>query len=203
MECGTLQTFKLSNFQTLKLLNFQTLKLLLNMDYHEHLIRPLSRHFVDQLVQEIYDYPSDFAIIYKLIFDQEIKVAWRAAWACQKISEKHPEWFTEVHFNEIALLTIFTSHGGLKRGCLSILNNLNIPDPVPVELVNACFEWMISLKSPISVQALSMKMLHRICKIEPDFKYELIAYLENVDSYSYSAGFNSTRTNVLKSLINK
>lgn len=173
------------------------------MDYREHLIRPLSRHFVDQLAMEVFANPSDTNAVYSLMFDHEVKVAWRAAWACQKISEKYPEWFTEIQFTEIALLAISTSHGGLQRGCLSVLHNLPIPNPIPVELINACFDWMVSQKSPVAVQALSMKMLFRICKIEPDFKQELIAYLENIDSSTYSAGFNSTRKNVLNLLINK
>ena len=173
------------------------------MDYREHLIRPLSRHFVDQLVQEIFINPADSKIIYQLIFDPEVKVAWRAAWACQKISEVHSEWFGDAQFNELASLAISTVHGGLQRGCLSILLNLPIPNPIQVEFINACFEWMVSPKSPIAVQAISMKILFRICCIEPDFKPELRAYLENVDASAYSAGFNSTRKNVLKLLINK
>lgn len=173
------------------------------MDYREHLIRPLSKLFVDQLVQEIFDYPSDMQIVYKLIFDSDEKVAWRAAWACQKISDKHPEWFTDLYFFELASLAISTAHGGLLRGCLSILNNLPIPEPIPVDFINACFDWMISPKSPIAVQSYSMKMLFRICIIEPDFKQELIAYLENLDAGSYSAGFNSARKNVLNALSNK
>ena len=173
------------------------------MDYRTHLLRPLSRHFVDILVQEIFVNPSDAVLIYRLIFDTDVTVAWRAAWAYQKISEKHPDWLNDLQFLEIATLAISTSHGGLKRGCLSILNNLPVPNPIPVDFINACFDWMVSPKSPIAVQALSMKMLYRICVIEPAFKTEIIAYLENIDPNDYSAGFNSTRKNVLKALINK
>jgi len=173
------------------------------MDYREHLLRPLARHFVDLLVQEVFLHPGDAKLIYQLIFDEEIKVAWRAAWACQKMSERNPDWFTDHQFTELAALTISTPHGGLKRGCLSILNNLPLPGDIPVEFINACFDWMVSPKSPIAVQALSMKMLYRICLKEPDFKPELLAYLENIDSDAYSAGFNSTRRNVLKLLKNK
>jgi hypothetical protein len=48
-----------------------------------------------------------------------------------------------------------------------------------------------------------MKMLLRICRNEPDFKPELMAYLENIDFENYSAGFKSTRNNVLKALKSK
>ena len=173
------------------------------MDYRKYLFSPLSRHYVDLLVLEIFANPSDFELVYQLIFDPDKKIAWRAAWACQKISEKHPEWFNDTHFNELSILSVSTSHGGLLRGCLSVLNNIPLPNPIPVEFINACFEWMVSPKSPVSVQALSMKMLLRICTLMSDFKPELMAHLENTESGTYSAGFNSTRKNVLKTLNSK
>lgn len=173
------------------------------MDYREHLRQPLSKRFVDILALEIFANPTDFDVVYQLIFDDNEKVAWRAAWACQKISAKHPEWFNNIHFIELAKLTISTKQGGLQRGCLSVLNNIPLPNSIPVEFINACFDWMVSFKSPIAVQALSMKMLLRICQKEPDFKPELVAYLENIDFENYSAGFKSTRKHVLNTLKSK
>ncbi|MFA6580306.1 MAG: hypothetical protein WCS79_00720 [Paludibacter sp.] len=173
------------------------------MDYREHLFRPLSLHFVDQLVDEIFSNPDDFEIIYTLIFDTEEKVAWRAAWACQKISEKFPVWFTEKQFMELAGLAISTPHGGLKRGCLSVLYNLDLPDSIPVDFLNSCFEWMISPRSPIAVQALSMKLLYKICLKEPDLINEFRTYLESISPDDYSKGFNAARNKILKNLIAK
>ena len=170
------------------------------MDYRDQFLTPLSKHYTDRLAQEVFENPIDFDTVYQLIFDPEDKVAWRAAWACQKISERYPEWFSEKMFQELVALAISTLHGGVQRGCLCILNNLTLPNPIPVELLNACFEWMVSPKSPISVQALSMKILFSICQKEPDFKPELKAYLENIDYECYSPGFNSTRKNILKAL---
>jgi hypothetical protein len=158
---------------------------------------------VDHLAQEIYANPSDFETIYQLIFDMDEKVAWRAAWACQKISEKHPEWFTDKQFKKLATLAISTSHGGLHRGCVSILYNLKLPDPIPVDLLNACYEWMISPRFPISVQAYSMKIIYEIRQLEPDLFPEFRATLESISPHDYSKGFNASRNNILKKLIDK
>jgi hypothetical protein len=173
------------------------------MEYREHLSRPLSKYFLEGIVRTVFENPSDFHLLFQLIFDEDEKVAWRAAWACTKMSEREPEWFSQEQIRELMSFTLTTTHGGLLRGCMSILQNLPLPNSIPVEFINACFDWMISPKSPIAVQSLSMKMLLRICKIEPDFKPELAAYLENIDSDAYSAGFNSTRKHVLNSLKNK
>ncbi len=171
------------------------------MDYRELLIHPLSLRFVDKLVLQVFQQPEDFSVVYHLIFDSEIKVAWRAAWTCQKISEKHPEWFTAKQFHELTALCLSTKHGGLLRGCLSILLNLNIPDPIPIDLLNRCFEWMISPKVPIAVQAISMKILNEICIIEPAFIPEFVTYLESVSPDDFSKGYNAARRNILKKLI--
>lgn len=168
------------------------------MDYREELFRPLSIRFVDGLVSEVFQHPTDFQIVFQLIFDSDLKVAWRAAWACQKISEKYPEWFSHSYFEELVNLTISTNHGGLKRGCLSILNNISSPDSIPVEIINSCFEWMISPRSPIAVQALSMKMLYRICQSQPNFIPEFRLYLNAILPEDYSKGFNATQRNILK-----
>jgi len=170
------------------------------MNYREFLLRPMSKHFVDHLAEEIFLNTDDFDIVYQLIFDEEITVAWRAAWACQKISEKMPELLSDDQFNEIAALTISTTHQGLKRGCLSVLNNLTIPRPVPVDLLDACYEWMISMKSSIAVQALSLRLLQKFCEIEVGLIPELMAYLENFETEDLSPGMKASRRNVIKAL---
>ena len=101
------------------------------MDYRAHLLLPLSKRYIDQLALEVFIHPETFARIYELIFDTDTTVAWRAAWACQKISEKQPELFTDKQFNELAAFTIASSHDGIKRGCLGTLNNLPLPQPIP------------------------------------------------------------------------
>lgn len=170
------------------------------MNYREQLSSPISKNFLDELVQNVFDNPKDFQHVFQLIFDADNKVAWRAAWACAKVSEKHPDWFSDKQVVEIMEFTISISHGGIHRGCLSILSNLPLPNPIPVDFINACFDWMISPKFPIAVQSLSMKILYSICQREPELSIELKAYLENVDFENYSAGFNSTRKNILKKL---
>lgn len=170
------------------------------MDYRAHLYQPLTTHFIDFVVAAVYANPADFEVVYQLVYDENITVAWRAAWACQKISEKHPEWFTEEQFLELTALAIATNQQGLRRGCLSTLCNLKLPEPLPVELINACFDWMVSPHEAIAVQAKSMRLLQNICRVIPEFKSELKICLETIDHECYSAGFKSTRKNVLKEL---
>ena len=75
--------------------------------------------FITPIISGIVAY-TIFTSTQRLIFDTEISVAWRAAWACQKVSEKHPELFSSEQFLEISALAKSTSHQGLKRGCLCV-----------------------------------------------------------------------------------
>jgi hypothetical protein len=100
---------------------------LLLSNYAHHQSLSILLFYVDILANEIYTHPADFEQIFQLIFKLDEKFKWRAAWACQKISEKHPEWFNENHFFALKSLVLSTSNGGLLRGCLSMLNNITFP----------------------------------------------------------------------------
>lgn len=171
--------------------------------YRIKLISSLSRNMIDEIALTVYDNVKNFDRIFELIFDNDEKVAWRAAWACEKIIRKFPEFIDNHKIEQITTLTLNTKHDGLHRISLSILNSIPSNDTFNVELINSCFEWMNSLKQPIAVQALSLKLLLKYCKVEPELIPELIAYLENFESDQFSPGMLSCRKNALKELKKK
>jgi hypothetical protein len=173
------------------------------MDFREAFLTPLSKLYIDRIVQEIEQSPESFNVVYHLIFDNNKNIAWRAAWACQKLSIKHPDWFSEKSYMALSELALTTSHSGLQRGCLAILSNLTVPSTISVDFINACFDWMQSTRSAIAVQAYSMKLLYSISIKEPAFKSELLACLESMDVHLYSSGLICTRKNIINSLNNK
>ncbi|MCE5331133.1 MAG: hypothetical protein LLF95_03215 [Bacteroidales bacterium] len=170
------------------------------MNLRVELSNPASIGYIDTIIQFVYDYPVEFQELFEMAFDTDKNIAWRAGWACDKISRKKPEWFTGKHIERICLQLIDEKHGGVLRSLLSILNNLKLPENIPVELINKLFDWMISPRSDVSHQALSMKILYKLSLIQPDFKPELLAYLENISTYDYTPGFISTRKKILKLL---
>jgi len=170
------------------------------MEYRNLLKNNLSRQLIDNVALSVYDNISDFQIVYNLIFDDDKKVAWRAAWACEKMIQKFPEFVDDNKKEQLISLAISTNHPGLHRLSLSILNSLSFGNSIPVELLNSCFEWISSDKQTIAVQALSLKLLLKFCIIEPDLKQELIAYLTNIDLNNLSPGMVSTCRNALKQL---
>ena len=144
--------------------------------------------------------PETFQTIFKLMFDKNEKVAWRAAWICEKISEKHPSFFTSQSIFQIIELATTTTYSGVLRLTLSTLLNLSLPENLPVEFINLCFDRMVSLRQTVAVQVLSMKILYEFTKQEPDFRTELKNILESIEPEEYTVGYKTARRNILKRL---
>jgi len=163
-------------------------------------MQPASLIKYETLFAEASENPEVFSEVFELMFDADEKIAWRASWICEKVSERSPHFYSEKNLERIILLATSTLFTGLQRLLLSIIFNLDLPENVSVEFINTCFERMVSLKSPVAVQVLSMKILYKFTKREPDFKGELKNYLESVDIENYSAGYRSARKIILKKL---
>lgn len=173
------------------------------MDYYRELSYPTSKLFAERLARDVLVNPDKISKVYDLIFDSNPNVAWKAAWIGQKVSENNPQLFTSQHSVDLMNLSLTTSHQGVRRGCLAILRNISLPEPIPVDFLDACFNWMISPRVPVSVQVLSMKILFRFCLIERDIIPEFWAILSTTPPTDYSPGFNAARNKILKKLMNR
>lgn len=160
-------------------------------------------HEINQVRDEILQFPEKFDQLFDLIFDHKFKDAWRVAWTVEKIAEKNTTLFSTKNTLKLMEFACTIQKSGLLRSVLSIIINLPLPNEIPVKFINTCFDKMISMKEPVAVQALSMKMLQRIANKEPDFIPEIIVTLENVDTSNVSAGYIAIRRNVLNTLYKK
>ena len=172
------------------------------MNFRDVLAHRLTMEEVHLVRDELISDKEQFADFFQLIFQDPYKIAWQAAWICEKVSEVDVSLFTDEDYHQLIDFTLTNKEDSLQRLCLSVLLNLPLRKPLSVEFINNCFEQMVSPKKPVGVQVLSMKNLHKICLVEPDFADEMLACLENLDYINYSSGFIAARKNVIKSLIN-
>ncbi|MDO9152392.1 MAG: hypothetical protein Q7U47_01565 [Paludibacter sp.] len=93
------------------------------MNLREQLKNPASLGYIDILIQHVIGNSDLFEELYTLMFDQDKDIAWRAGWACDKISRKHPEYFTELKKNKILDAIPQEHHNGKLRSFLSLMNN--------------------------------------------------------------------------------
>lgn len=170
------------------------------MNYKEILAETVTSSTYKDLFEAASNNLDEFQVVFELMFEKKEKIAWRAGWICEKVSEVSPHFFTESLMKRIIDLVVETPYAGLQRSLLSMVLNLGLPVDVSVDFINLSFDRMISPKSPISVQVLSMKVLYEFTKREPDLKRELKVYLESIDVNNYSVGYRSARKNILKKL---
>lgn len=163
---------------------------------------PIFKLSIETLVQDICRQPEDLKDMYQLISDEKQTVSWRAIWVCEKVSEVHPSWFMPL-LDDIMQRLLVCRHDGSKRLLLSIIYNVPIPTPLPVNLLNYCLDHMLSPQETISVQALCIRMAYLLCKHEPELLRELELILENTDTDFYSIGVKTTIRNILKKINGK
>ncbi|MDR0874324.1 MAG: hypothetical protein LBN27_12820 [Prevotellaceae bacterium] len=164
---------------------------------NDFLLSSLSRRHTDQIALWATESDENFEELYQLIFAKDPKTAWRAAWAVEKVCERQPERLAPKLAEIIAALPHFR-HDGSKRSLLLVILRAPLPEPIPVELINLCFEWLVSPRESVAVQVNCLKVLDKIARREPDLQQEIALYLSG-DLSEYSVGYRTAARNWLKS----
>jgi len=161
------------------------------MDVRQQLVTILNVDFTHQLAAEAAHNRSLFDELFALCSDNEKRAAWRAAWVIEKVALKNAESFNNQDVERIIEMTLNTPYEGVRRSCLTMLLHFPQITEVNIDLLNACYNWLLSPKQPIAIQALSLKLVHRFCSFEPELLNELRVVVENIDQEMYSKGMKS------------
>lgn len=158
-----------------------------------------TRYQLEEFLLYLSEHPGEFPRLFNIIDEaSDSKVAFRTLWACEKVSQRWPEWWTEDQKNYIRTLVLTSSHTGMLRLGLSILNSFPPSPEIDVELLNALYERMLQPSYPPGVQAQAMRLLFSMVKNEEDLLYEFRLILEDAGDEFNSAAFRATRKNLLK-----
>ena len=169
-------------------------------DFKERLKGTISKAIVEDIALEVLKEPSLFDVLFSLTNDIDEKIAWRALWCCEKLSQKEAGLFIE-KYSEIKQKALNAPNGGIQRTSLNILYHIDMPEEIDVEVLNFCIEHMTDISQTPACQAICMKMAFKICKEEePQLLEEIKAYLENMETSYYTAAVNSARYSILKSI---
>lgn len=168
------------------------------MNYLAFFEQVRTRHQLEEFMIYIEQHHNDFEEVFKLVFIDDVNIAWRILWGCEKISHKWPEWYDEDKTQKVISLVLAAKHAGFLRIGLSILNALPAPDPINVELLNSLYDWMLSPNSSIAVQSSSMKLLSKYVSTDEDLLREFLISIELVDESLYTRAFVSSRRQILK-----
>ena len=143
-------------------------------DFKKALESTLGRKYIDSIVEQVMDSPARFDDLYALTEHEEEKIAWRATWACEKLSILAPSLLISKR-EELMQRAMQCPHGGIRRLLLNTLLHLPVPKPINVAFLDFCLK-------------------------EPELMGELEAYLENMEPEYYTAAVQCARNNILKKI---
>lgn len=171
-------------------------------DFKEVLEGKASRKCIDGIVGRVIDSPGCFASLYALTAHEEEKIAWRAAWACEKLSIRMPELFLAPDLRgELAQRAMHCAHKGMRRLLLNTLLHLPAGEPIDVPLLNFCLERILVPCETPGEQAVCIKLAHALCRKEPELLNELRACLENMEPDFCPAAVQCARRHALNHLL--
>ena len=143
------------------------------IDFESFLSRTLSRKEIVFFAEEVDAFPLRFDELLILLDHPNRQLAWHAAWGLEKLFEKHPEHFQQDVIKYLSDKIINTDNESVRRLVLNIISLANLPDELPIVLINSCFEWILSVKTPIAVKVAGIYYLQRVCQFEPELLTEL------------------------------
>ena len=169
------------------------------MDLKEVFRRIPSRYQLEEFLLYLSAHPERFPELFDLVFtEDDPKTSFRALWACEKVSQRWPEWWTGDQNQQIRRLIITGTHTGKIRLGLSILNTLQQNVEPDIELINRLYELMINPSFPPGVQSQAMRLLYSQVKNNDDLSHEFFLVLDDVAEEFNSPAFRATRKNLVK-----
>lgn len=160
-----------------------------------------SRRNTDLVSGLILQKPEIFDQLMELFLRNEEPVSRRAAWVIDSVSEEKEDLLQPYVPDIIAALPGF-KHDGMKRHSLRMIARSDIPDRQTGELMNICFEWLLSPHEAVAAKVYCIDILYRLSQTEPDLKTELADSIEwrlNEES----PGFRNHGAKVLAKLYNE
>ncbi len=122
---------------------------------------------------------KNFAALMKCFFDPEYRLSQRAAWAVCHAVQKHPQMIDPYLEAMVKQLQRKDLHNAILRNSVRILQDIEIPEKLHGEVLNACFDFIAEPTTPIAVKAFSLSILDKLGKKYPEILPELKLIIED------------------------
>lgn len=141
--------------------------------------------------------PDAVRELYGLLFDEETKLVYRAAWVLSHLSARQIAPLGK-NYDRLASVAIRTPHAGCRRMLLHLLHRLPQPASPVVELLDFCLERMSDPKEPHGVRMLCIKIAYDICRTDPDLKQEFEIMLDQLEQEPLPPSLSAACRNIRK-----
>lgn len=172
------------------------------MNLKEEILKEHSKAQAIKISEYIGNDQSRFDELMELFFNDEYRVIQRTAWVLSHCTDKYP-FLANPHLDKLVEnLKSENLHVAVHRNTVRMLAGIDIPERLQGVLLELCFDYLLSPKTPIAVQAHSMQVIYNISQNEPDLLNELKMVIEERLPYG-SAGFKSKGKKLIKAINKK
>ncbi len=162
----------------------------------------LKEHSKEQ-AKKIADYAcaskKNFDELMQCFLDKEYRVAQRAAWSVSIAAQQKPEIIKPYIPTLVAQLQNKQAHDAVIRNSVRILQQVEIPETLHGEVMNACFQFIETPATPAAIKAFSLTTLFNLSKKYPEIKPELKLLIEELGD-NETAAFKSRGRKILSQL---
>ena len=143
--------------------------------------------------------PQRFDELFHLFLHDDNCVMQRAAWPLSYAVIAHPP-LIQKHFGTLLKnLKKPGLHDAVKRNTVRLLQDIAIPKKYQGEVMNICFDYIISPSEKPAIKAFSLSVLLNLSKPYPEIIQELKTIIEDRWDFE-SAAFKSRAKKILKEL---
>src|SRR3954454_544962 len=143
--------------------------------------------------------PKYFQELINCFLTNEYRLAQRAAWSVSWAARKKPELIKRYIKDLVAQLSRTDVHDAVIRNSVRVLEEIEIPEELHGNVMNACFAFIEKPSTPVAIKAFSLTTLFNLSKFYPEIKNELKLIIEN-NWNNETAAFKSRGKKILKAL---
>jgi hypothetical protein len=149
------------------------------MNLREAILKEHSKTNCARIVKWIGQDQQRFDELVELFLHDEYRVIQRAGWPLSEIALKYPR-LVKKHIGKILAHAQHPGHhDAVKRNTVRLLQEIDIPEKYHGEVMNLCFDWLISPTEKPAVKAFSLTVLDNLSKQYPEIKQELRTIIED------------------------
>jgi hypothetical protein len=167
------------------------------MDWKYRLNNLFNENSKEYLVQYLIQNPKEIENLL-MVMDEEERPAWRAAWVLDHLNQNAPD-LLKPYLATICSRLKNTTFNGVRRSLLKILISTPTEINEDGELLDLCFQWVVSPAIPIAIRAHSMQFISDLLPAYPELKNEFQVSLQSVIN-DESKGVRGKARKILSSL---
>jgi len=160
-----------------------------------HLFKELNKK---EIVSFLSAHPIEISTLINVTSQSPERIAWRAAWIIDLLDRDKPELISP-HIADLHIILKATPYNGVRRSLLKIINHHSPSSLEDGELLDKCFQWMITPTVPTAVRAHAMQYISQLLPSYPDLKREFELCLETALNDG-NKGIKAKARNLLKQI---